>query len=174
MDSIEKRREALLSKYRFVTSVSKKELAELQKKCNELDIPIGKVTPDIMEKVAMDDKSHFPHAGDRIIFKPSKRQKSLIKEVENMGYKNFYEWINQSEYDHLSPGTTNLMMDAWDAAVESYPEDRTKAEIKELRAVISKAMQMKCSCKENEGCTCDTYKARATAIFNLEKYLGKL
>ena len=62
MDSIEKRREALLSKYRFVTSVSKKELAELQKKCNELDIPIGKVAPDMLEKMAIDDKSHFPHA----------------------------------------------------------------------------------------------------------------
>ena len=174
MDSIEKRREALLSKYRFVTSVSKKELAELQKKCNELGIPIGKVTPDMLEKLAIDEKSHIPHAGDRIIFKPSKRQKSLIKEVENMGYKNFEEWWKQSGFNPQGSVLKLALHEAWDAAVNSYSEDRTKAEIKELRAVISKAMQMKCSCKENEGCTCDTYKARATAIFNLEKYLGKL
>ncbi len=59
---------ALLSKYRSVTSVSKKELAELQAECNELGIPIGKVTPDIMEKVAMDEKNAI-----RKMVKPIKR-----------------------------------------------------------------------------------------------------
>ena len=88
--------------------------------------------------------------------------------------KNFDEWLRNSRYVGFYGKQKNAMLDAWDAAVESYPEDRTKTEIKELRAVISKAMQMKCSCKENEGCTCDTYKARATAIFNFQKYLGKL
>ena len=35
---------------------------ELQKQCNELGIPIGDVDPDIMKKIAMDEKSHFCHA----------------------------------------------------------------------------------------------------------------
>ncbi len=56
------RKNSLLSKYRSVTSLSAKELEELQKECNELGIPIGDVGPDIMKKVAMDEKSHFCHA----------------------------------------------------------------------------------------------------------------
>ena len=48
---------ALLSKYRSVTSMSAKELEELQKQCNELGIPIGDVGPDIMKKMAIDDKN---------------------------------------------------------------------------------------------------------------------
>ena len=90
-----------------------------------------------------------------------------------MRYKNFDEWYESRNYT-VRPFVKNAMLNAWDAAVNSYPEDRTKAEIKELRAVVSKTMKMKCNCKANQGCTCGTYKARATAIFNLEKYLGKL
>ena len=56
------KRNSLLNKFRSVTSLSAKDLKELQKECNELGIPIGDVGTDVMKKVAIDDKSHFCHA----------------------------------------------------------------------------------------------------------------
>lgn len=56
------KKEALLSKYRSVRSISTKKLVKLKEKCCELGISIHDALPNIWKDEPIDDKNAFPKA----------------------------------------------------------------------------------------------------------------
>jgi hypothetical protein len=158
------KQKVLLDKYRSVTTISAKELAELQKQCNELDIPIGKIAPDMMKKVAIDDKN---------------AKSQLMKHLT------FDEWFNKKSIIHnCSNRQHDLMREAWDAAVKNNPAkieyiDRTKNEINELQGIIDGALQIQCTCdqaqiKKGYRCGCGKQETVKKAVMDLTFYLKEL
>ena len=95
-----------------------------------------------------------------------------------MKYKNFEEWINAQNFD-FSPGVENVMRDVWNAAVENYPEDRTKNEINELQGIITGALEIQCTCdqaqiKKGYRCSCGKQVAVQKSVADLTLYLKEL
>ena len=112
-----------------------------------------------------------------------------------MKYTNFYEWFKTQDFGMLVPGTSNLMLEAWDAAVNNMPtfngakeiaklnELRRKAaigeKILELLTTLKDAMKIDCTCDNariKHGCPCICVKAGAVlqATKELGAYLQKL
>ena len=95
---------ALLSKYRTETTLSVKEFAELQKECNELDIPINKIAMDIFKKAAKiidkrSGKNVFPQGGKtRIYYDRNITEKNLAIVLE-MFHKSMKDMPNYDEND---------------------------------------------------------------------------
>ncbi len=98
-----------------------------------------------------------------------------------MKYENFYHWLNRGCYrDRIfDEDTRELMLDAWDAAVNSYPEDRTKNEINELQGIITGTLEIICTCdqaqiKKGYRCNCGKAAAVQKAVSDLTFYLKEL
>ena len=101
-----------------------------------------------------------------------------------MKYKNFDEWLRNSRYVGFYGKQKNAMLDAWDAAVENYPDkieyiDRTKTEINELQGIITGTLEIQCTCdqaqmKKGYQCNCGKQKAVQKAVSDLTFYLKEL
>ncbi len=98
-----------------------------------------------------------------------------------MRYKNFNEWHDShypGKHKH-PPYIKNLMLEAWEAAVNSYPEDRTKSEINELQGIITGVLEIVCTCdqaqiKKGYRCNCGKTVAVQKAVSDLTFYLKEL
>ena len=96
-----------------------------------------------------------------------------------MKYKNFDEWLRNSRYVGFYGKQKNAILDAWDAAVENYPEDRTKNEINELQGIITGTLEIVCTCdqaqiKHGYRCSCGKQVAVQKAVSDLTFYLKEL
>ena len=99
-----------------------------------------------------------------------------------MKYKSFNEWIKTSKYKDMAAFNGKVkaaMIDAWDAAVHNYPEDTTKADIIEKQKIIAAAVQIQCTCDQDQikqgfQCGCGKQKAVNSAVVDLSKYLRGL
>lgn len=97
-----------------------------------------------------------------------------------MRYKNFYEWFKSQKYNlPFAIDVKAYMLEAWDAAVNSYPEDRTKNEINELQGIITGTLEIQCTCdqaqiKKGYRCSCGKQVAVQKAVSDLTFYLKEL
>ena len=99
-----------------------------------------------------------------------------------MRYENFYHWLRKSKNikgAFYNKEEIELMLTAWDAAVENYPEDRTKNEINELQGIITGTLEIVCTCdqaqiKHGYRCSCGKQVAVQKAVSDLTFYLKEL
>jgi predicted AlkP superfamily pyrophosphatase or phosphodiesterase len=98
-----------------------------------------------------------------------------------MKYNNFQEWFESLKYQDydISRKVKDLMLEAWDAAVENYPEDTTRTDIIEKQKIITATLAIECTCDQAQikhGYMCGCGKAAAVnkAIMDLTKYLRAL
>ncbi|NHZ86125.1 MAG: hypothetical protein GWP19_09615 [Planctomycetia bacterium] len=193
------KKNALLNEFRSIKSISKKELAELHRKCNELGIPIGDVGPDVMKKVAIDEKNAIPHAGE-----PMDKDEQ-IRKINN----DFNDILNGSVPE--GGFVVNLALPLWDlgkckdldeisilklmivgyhtalsderSKIDNLPENEQNAivgrEIHELLNTINAANKIDCTCdkariKHSYPCICVRGGAIQQATIELGVYLKKI
>jgi len=97
-----------------------------------------------------------------------------------MKYKDFHDWMNSHRLKiGLNVAEYSLMKEAWDAAVNNYPEDTTKADIVELQKIITATIAIECTCDQEQikagfRCGCGKVETVQKAIMDLTKYLKAL
>ena len=97
-----------------------------------------------------------------------------------MKYKNFNQWFMAQSYNFpFAIDVKAYMRDAWDACVNNFPEDRTKAEINELQGIITGTLEIQCTCdqaqiKKGYRCGCGKQVAVQKAVSDLTFYLKEL
>ena len=99
-----------------------------------------------------------------------------------MKYKNFNEWFDDDPMQkrrNTGKWIKELMRDAWDAAVNNFPADTTKADIIEKQKVIAAAMAIQCTCDQEQikhgyRCNCGKQKAVKESVIDLSQYIRSL